>query len=347
LLLPIFVKSEEDLTPDIDALLWHLTHQAADFMIWPKRTEWRYYQGPGACGKDVLITLANKFLGDRDEDGFFTLFPADTYTKFHKKDSGLDPILDMAKSARMVCVNEVPLHKFFNHDDIKGLVECRGAGMVSRDLYKSPARWQPCCGLAAFSNHPMAVSDVQAVDTGVLRRTNYVELRHVFPEDEEKDVKALIETKVFNRELFWLAAKFHGYLLRCPEGSRRVHPRPASVRDSTDRIIARAGDFDAVTAWIEDCCGPVMKYHDASLATEVRRLMADTLGIPYNPHGRNIELDAALKKVPAFQEKRIGSKRIYVYTFPDRNGPRAVKIIERPDPDAAKPDEADDGSPEV
>jgi hypothetical protein len=326
LIAPIFAKSAEDQSTDIDRLLWHLTHQSADFLIWAKRTEWRYYKGPGACGKDVLIMLVAAFLGDRSDDGFFTLFPSDTYTRFHSKSSGLDPVLDSAKSARMVVINEIGSHKFWAHDDMKALVECRGSGMVSRDLYKSPARWLPCCGVCAFSNHPLAVSQVQAKDTGALRRTNYVELHAKFPENVEKDVKAQIETLMFNGELFWLAVKFHSFLLQCPEGSRRVHPRPPSVIEDTEKIFSMAGDFDAVGAWIEDNCQPVQRYSDASLATEVQAALASALGVTYNPRGRNHELDDAMEKTLTLEEKRIGTRRIYVYTFPGQNRARAVKM---------------------
>ena len=107
LIAPIFAKSPEDQSPDIDMVLWKQTHMAADKLIWDKRTESNYGEGPGACGKDVLIMLATYFRGNRADDGFLTVFLADHFTRKHKPSAGLDPVLDIAKNARLVVVNEV------------------------------------------------------------------------------------------------------------------------------------------------------------------------------------------------------------------------------------------------
>ena len=93
-----------------------------------------------------------------------------------------------------------------------------------------------------MSNHALAMSEKQAADTGNKRRLNYKELHNIFPANVEKDIKAEIEDGAFNAEFFWLAAVFHGYLLRCPEGSRRIHPRPVSLDADTTGLMDAATD---------------------------------------------------------------------------------------------------------
>ena len=340
LIAPIFAKSAEDDAPDIDMVLWKFCHYAADFLIWVKRTETNYFKGPGACGKDVLIMLATYFLGDKAEDGFMTLFPSDHFTRKHKPSAGLDPVLDSAKAARLVIINEIPEHTWYNHDGLKPLCESRGSGLVSRDLYKSPARWIPCCGIDQFSNHKQAMSVAQSKDTGVRRRTNYKELYHTFPDDVEKDVKALVETGCFNGELMWISFKFHQYLQQCPAGSKRIHPRPQSLEDDTNALLESATDLNEVKDWIEDNCHAVRVYKDATVASTLKQIIANHLGISYVKQAKNEELELKLANAKV-GETRFGSGRVLLYHFPDMPRTQAVALNDDyvlPTDDAGKSD---------
>ena len=188
---------------------------AADIFCWERRTEWRYFWGDGATGKDVIGLLLVFFLGDRDDGGMSTCFESDYFLGKQQKGS-LDPTLDGARSMRSVVCNEVPEHSYFNHDRAKALSEPRGSGLMSRTIYAKPERWWPCLGLQVFSNHELSISGKQGLDTGIKRRLNVLQLKHIFEENSLRDVKAEVMSGKYNRELFFVSRLMLGYLMRCP-----------------------------------------------------------------------------------------------------------------------------------
>ena len=75
---------------------------------------------------------------------------------------------------------------------------------VGRTIYQLPETWMPFCGILAMGNYPTRLTSKQVKDTGIKRRLNVLRLTGVYNKDKERDVKAEIETGVFNHELFWL-----------------------------------------------------------------------------------------------------------------------------------------------
>jgi hypothetical protein len=306
---------------NMDELMWLLMHISADIWTWMRRTEWRYFHGPGSTGKDVLYLLLSYFLGDVSDNGLSAVFTQDYFTSRSPK-SELDTVLDTARNMRSVMCNEVPEHLFFNHDRLKPLCEQRGAGMLSRTIYEKPERWLPMCGVQMLSNHEMRVSQKQCKDSGVKRRANVLKLNHVFAENVLKDVKDDIMAGLYNAELFWLSRLFLNYLRRCPVGYTRIHPRPPRVIRETDDLFTGV-KLDMLKDFIEDCTHPVKKYKDASQASVLKQHMAKALGLEYNRHRVNPALDEQMEK-SGISQTRFGSKKILLYHYPDC--PRAMAV---------------------
>ena len=185
-----------------------------------------------------------------------------------------------------------------------------------------------------YSNHDLAMSEKQAADSGNKRRLNYKQLHHISPANVEKDIKAEIEDGKFNQELFRLAAVFHGYLLRCPEGSRRIHPRPASLESDTNGLMEGATDMNPEKDWIEDNTHPVTTHQAASITSAVKAAMAAALGLTYVERGSNVELAAAIGRAE-LQEQKTCTKYVFLYKYPGSNRVRAVRLnSEAPDASA-------------
>ena len=334
LLLPVFDEN-------LDELLWYLCHLAADIFVWARRTEWRYFWGPASSGKDSLSLLAITFLGDRSDNGLATVFEPTYFLGKGKRDV-LDCTLDTAKAMRLVLCNEIPEHSFWDHDRVKGLVEARGTGMVSRTIYKQPERWLPCCGLQGLGNHPLQMTATQGKDTGNRRRLNVLELRHVFDESLQKDIKEEIETGKFNKEIFHVCRLFYGYLKRLPLSSKRIEPRPPRVRSETQEVLEAQSRSMPLKDFIEDNCLPVVRYADATASAILKEEFAFILGTVYIPRVVNPIVDAAMVAC-GLEDKRCGSKRVLLYKFPDRPRPLAVQLK----PDYERPDDSDKTNDEV
>jgi hypothetical protein len=312
---------------DVDEILWEFLHLTADIFAWERRTEWRYLYGEGATGKDVLGLLRLFLLGDRAEGGMSTLFePSYLIGKHGTASSGIDTTLDQAKGMRSVVCNEIPEHVFFDHDRVKGLVEPRGVGLLSRTIYAKPERWWPCLGLLCLSNHELAVVGAQLADTGNRRRLNVLRLRHVFEEQGLRDIKTEIMSGRYNKEVFFVARLLLGYLKRCSAASRRILPRPPRVEEETNECFNRSS-ARPVKDFIEDFCEPASTYAHATVAAVVKERLAAAVGVVFMRHGQNAELDRELNK-NGVTEARSGSKRVLLYTFPGVARARPVKLKE-------------------
>jgi len=309
---------------NFDELLWVLLHLTADIFCWERRTEYRYFWGDGATGKDVIGLLMLHFLGDRGEGGMSSVFESTYFLSDRNPSGGIDTSLDQAKGMRSVICNEVPEHKFFNHDHVKALVEARGVGIISRTIYQKPERWWPCVGLQLFSNHELAVVGKQMKDTGIQRRLNCLRLQHVFPERGLRDIKEELATGKYNKELFFLARLLLKYLQRCPADSRRIHPRPPRVREETEALFNKSS-ARPMKDWVEDMCEPVAKYAMATDASKIKEKLAEAAGIAYSAHRANPDLEAAMTR-DDIVEARTGSKRVIVYQFPGETRARACRV---------------------
>ena len=57
--------------------------------------------------------------------------------------------------------------------------------------------------------------------------------------ENDKDVKAIIESGVLNGGMFWLSRKFYQYLREHPTTTTRIFPRPPRVVKETDDLLQR------------------------------------------------------------------------------------------------------------
>ena len=128
----------------------------------------------------------------------------------------------------------------------------------------------PFCGIMAMSNYPTRLTAKQSKDTGVLRRLNVLRLTGVYSKDEERDVKAEIETGVFNPELFWLfRVIMTRYLQKLPLNGSRIHPRPADVVAETDAVF-NTDKQDQIRDWVEEFTVPSPSYKSASSIVDLK-----------------------------------------------------------------------------
>jgi hypothetical protein len=245
----------------------------------------------GATGKDVLGLLRLFALGDRAEGGMSTLFEASYLVgKQSAASSGIDTTLDQAKGMRSVVCNEIPEHVFFDHDRVKGLVEPRGVGLLSRTIYAKPERWWPCLGLLCLSNHELAVVGAQLIDTGNRRRLNVLRLRHVLKEQGLRDIKTEIMSGKCNKELFFVAHLLLDYLKRCPVTSRRILPRPPHVEEETNECFTRSS-ARPLKDYIEDFCEPATTYAHGTPAAVLKEKLAAAAGLSFTPRQQNADLE--------------------------------------------------------
>jgi hypothetical protein len=311
---------------DVDEILWELLHLTADIFAWERRTEWRYLYGDGATGKDVLGLLRLYALGDRAEGGMSTLFEPSYLVGKQTTSSGIDTTLDQAKGMRSVVCNEIPEHTFFGHDRVKGLVEPRGVGLLSRTIYAKPERWWPCLGLLCLSNHELALVGAQVTDTGNRRRLNVLRLRHVFEEQGLRDIKTEIMSGKYNKELFFVTRLLLDYLKRCPVMSRRILPRPPRVEEETNECFTKSS-ARPLKDYMEDFCEPATSYAQGTPAADIKEKLAAVIGVEYLHRQQNADLEREMSK-NGITEARNGSKRVLLYTFPGHTRMRPVKLKE-------------------
>ena len=198
-------------------------------------------------------------------------------------------------------------------------------GIVSRTIYAKPERWVPSAGLQVLSNHRLHISDKQALDSGTTRRLNVLELKHTFTDQGLKDAKEEVQSKKYNRELFWLGRIFMTYLKRLPPNATRITPIPRRVLEETQAALAVSSSLRPLKDFMEDRCAAVFKYTEASNASEIKAELAAVLGMTYNPRSRNEAFEKALKE-DGIEETRCGSKRVLMYQFPLKTRKLACRL---------------------
>lgn len=337
----------------MDFMMWLLNQHAADAAAWVRRTECNYLWGEGGCGKDVLAGLLMAFFGDRKTGGYVACFPHNYFVGKCTK-SDIKSVLDTAKGARLVINNEVPEHSFMNHDEMKPLTESRGTGITSRKvtipyllffyffkntkiitqstsppcrtIYALPETWQPMCGVLMMGNYRTMLSHKQTKDTGIKRRLNVKKLTGTYSADEEKDVKAEIESGIHNRELFWLLRVcFTRYLSKLPLSWTRIQPRPPKVVAETEELFNTAL-LDQVKDWIEEYTIPALSYPKASNIVAVKKALAKLTGYDYQPAKNDAEFSELLKSY-GLEEARNGACRVMTYLYPDTLRRKGVKLL--------------------
>jgi hypothetical protein len=301
----------------VDMVLWELLHFAADVASWEKRCEFVYRVGPGGCGKDVLVVLRTSFFGSRDQGGLSMSVPPSFFTTRHAVNPDApSTTLESMRGMKFVVSSEVPAHSHFATDTAKALTEQQGAFMTSRGLYSSPVSWRPTAGLQMTSNHELTLSDDQMSDSGLRRRLLYVKHGAVLL-DSDRDVKAQILSGSMNPELFWLAKKFFGYLTRMPHGTRLL-PIPKQILDDTAELLEQSKAQDA-RVWLEARTVPAAKIEQGSLATAIRRALAEAMGV-------DDKAADALLKAAGCRTRRIGAGIFMLWLFPDGSQYRAIKL---------------------
>jgi hypothetical protein len=309
-LLPIYSGS-------IDMVLWELLHFAADAASFERRCEFVYRVGPGGCGKDVLVVLRTSFFGSRDQGGLSMSVPPAFFTSRHAVNPDApSTTLESMRGMKFVVSSEVPSHSHFAVDTAKALTEQQGAFMTSRGLYSSPVSWRPTAGLQMTSNHELTLSDDQMSDTGLRRRLLYVKHTAVLL-DSGRDVKAQILSGSLNAELFWLARRFYAYLEKMPHGTRLL-PIPKQILEDTAELLEQSKAQDA-RVWLEAHTVPAAKIEQGSLATAVRRALAEALGV-------DDKAADALLKAAGCRTRRIGAGIFMLWLFPDGSQYKAIKL---------------------
>jgi hypothetical protein len=166
------------------------------------------------------------------------------------------------------------------------------------------------------SNHELTLSDDQMSDTGLKRRLLYVKHSAVLL-DSDRDVKAQILNGSMNPELFWLAKKFFGYLARMPHGTRLL-PIPKQIVDDTAELLEQSKAQDA-RVWLEAHTVPAAKIEQGSLATAIRRALAEALGV-------EDKAADALLKAAGCRTRRIGAGIFMLWLYPEGTQHKAVKL---------------------
>jgi hypothetical protein len=224
--------------------------------------------------------------------------------------------LESMRGMKFVVASEVPAHTYFAIDTAKALTEQQGAYMTSRGLYSAPVSWRPTAGLEMTSNHDLVLADEQMSDSGLRRRLLYVKHTAVLL-NSGRDIKAHILSGALNAELMWLAKKFFGYLLRMPSGTRLV-PIPKVILDDTAELLDQNRAQD-VRVWLESHTTPAGKIEQGTLATAVRRAVAEALGV-------DEKVADGLLKAAGCRTRRVGAGIFLLWLYPEGSQYRAVKI---------------------
>jgi hypothetical protein len=116
----------------------------------------------------------------------------------------------------------------------------------------------------------------------------------------------------------WLAKKFFSYLLRMPSGTRLV-PIPKVIQDDTAELLDQNRAQD-VRVWLETYTAPAGKIEQGTLATALRRAVAESLGI---------EERAAdgLLKAAGCRPRRVGAGIFILWLYPEATQHKAVRLL--------------------
>jgi hypothetical protein len=184
----------------------------------------------------------------------------------------------------------------------------------------------PFCGILAMGNYPTRLTAKQAKDTGVIRRLNVLRLTGVYNKDKERDVKAEIETGVFNHELFWLFRVIvTRYLQKLPLDCDRIHPRPPDVVAETDAVF-NTDKQDQIKDWVEEFTVPAASYKAASSIVDLKTAIAKVIDYDYQPQKNDSEFTEMLKTA-GVEPLRTGTERVLTYMYPDMQRRKAMKLL--------------------
>ena len=197
---------------------------------------------------------------------------------------------------------------------------------VGRTIYQLPETWMPFCGILAMGNYPTRLTSKQAKDTGIKRRLNVLRLTGVYTKDEERDVKAEIETGIFNHELFWLfRVMVTRYLRKLPLNGTRIHPRPPDVTAETDALF-NTDKQDQIKDWVEEFTVPAKSYKTASSIVDLKTAIARAIDHDYQPQKNDSEFTEMLKSA-GVEPLTNGADRVLTYMYPDMQRRKALKLI--------------------
>ena len=197
---------------------------------------------------------------------------------------------------------------------------------VGRTIYQLPETWMPFCGILAMGNYPTRLTSKQVKDTGIKRRLNVLRLTGVYTKDEERDVKAEIETGIFNHELFWLfRVMVTRYLQKLPLNGTRIHPRPPDVIAETDALF-NTDKQDQIKDWVEEFTVPAKSYKAASSIVDLKTAIARAIDHEYQPQKNDSEFTEMLKSA-GVEPLTNGADRVLTYMYPDMQRRKAMKLI--------------------
>ena len=249
-------------------------------MTHPQFTELLYFWGLGSSGKDLLMTLIIKMLGDVPGIGYAASVSGSYVTSPSGRGSeDSTPFLASWQNLKFLTFYEVP-SKSVNFEVLKQLTEQQGVAIAARSHGGGsgsaglPANWTPTLTVMMTSNH--ACQPIDTSDTGVERRLAMLRTQSVFraqpnpenPYEKQLDVNvgAAVDQGKYSADLFHLAK----HLLPVLSGCRgtEIKPQPASMVEERTALF-KSMSSNGVREWLTSHTQPVAR-KDASTFEEVR-----------------------------------------------------------------------------
>ena len=170
-------------------------------------------------GKSTMLSAIHHLLGDYASVSPVSIICKNDWTKDAET---ANPILACLKGKRFVTMAESNEYGKFDEETIKQIT---GGEMIkTRNLYENPTEWKPQFTLWLSCNDLPAVSDKSLFASDRLRVIEFN--RHFSPEEQDKNLKTLFQTKEAMQGIFqWLIEgyfKYKRYGLEMPKEMQRV-----------------------------------------------------------------------------------------------------------------------------
>ena len=249
----------------------------------PQFTQLLYFWGLGSSGKDLLMVLITKMLGDAPGIGYAASVAGSYVTSVSGRGSeDSTPFMSSWRNLKFLVFSEVPARNV-NFDVLKQLTEQQGVSMSARNNSGDAANWTPTLTIMLTSNHACQPADIG--DTGVPRRLAMLRTKSVYKAEPdvtnpyEKQIDPTVSSRAdagkFSADLFHLVK----HLLPVLSSSKgtEIKPEPTEVTQESQEMFKKVSS-SAMKAWLIAKTVPVAR-REAATFEDLKTASASFLSV--------------------------------------------------------------------
>lgn len=312
-------------TSSWESTIYLLKHVCRATFAMSNFQESAWTKGPGGNGKDTVANQIAMLLGD-----YFVNVPCEMITNTRACDTPSETFANL-RGRRVVCIREmsnkdsVRGHVFKSVTDPKGQLKCRR-------LYSSKElRFSVSWLLLVATN---VVVKIDESSNGISRRIALLEMPYKFCDNPQAANEKLVDPSIEkgfgagNPAFFFLLTLIYRVFLKGAL-SNRVQPIPRDVAEATSAELRE--DWEDQLETFLSRLEPVTRAADASTATAVREAFLQVAtAVEKKDAPMRLASRGFLNKHETFRlDRRVTSKRVFEYAFPDADKATTTKRFVR------------------